>query len=144
MYNRYRYCAAVTLIIALFAAAAFADEGMWPLYSLDNLSYEKYEKAGLELKPSDIYNPAGGGLCEAVVRIGASGSFVSKDGLIITNHHVAYGAVQKQSTAKDNLIQQGFYAPTRADELPALGYNTWVKFSNGVFFDFFLCIFWNI
>ncbi|MCP4568850.1 MAG: S46 family peptidase, partial [FCB group bacterium] len=119
----------ISLITTLFTAMVLADEGMWPLYSLDKLSNERYIEAGLELKPEDIYNPEGGGLCEAIVRVGASGSFVSKDGLIITNHHVAYGAVQKQSTVEVNLVRDGFYAATRGEELPALGYNTWVTLS---------------
>jgi len=128
--NQYhRFLTVIMLITALFTATVFADEGMWPLYSLDKLSYERYTDAGLELKPEDIYNPEGGGLCEAIVRVGASGSFVSKDGLIITNHHVAYGAVQKQSTVEVNLVRDGFYAETRGDEIPALGYNTWVTLS---------------
>lgn len=129
MNHRYYFLTVITLFAVLFTTAVQADEGMWPLYSVDKISFERYADAGLELKPEDIYNPEGGGLCEAVVRIGASGSFVSKDGLIITNHHVAYGAVQKQSTAEVNLVRDGFYAPTREDEIPAIGYNTWVTLS---------------
>lgn len=128
--NQYhRIFTVFTLIISFIATAVLADEGMWPLYSLDKLSFEKYIDAGLELNPEDIYNPEGGGLFEAIVRVGASGSFVSKDGLIITNHHVAYGAVQKQSTVEVNLVRDGFYAATRGEEIPALGYNIWVTLS---------------
>jgi hypothetical protein len=118
-----------TLLFAFSTATVLAEEGMWPLYSLDEFSYDRYFKAGLELKPEDIYNSEGGGLCEAVVRVGASGSFVSKDGLIITNHHVAYGAVQKQSTVDVDLVRDGFYAATRTEEIPALGYKVWVTLS---------------
>jgi len=130
------YCSRITTItitvLVLFAASIAADEGMWPLYSLDKLSFDEYSDAGLELKPDDIYSPKGGGLFQAIVRVGASGSFVSDEGLIITNHHVAYGAVQKQSTAEVNLIRDGFYAPTREEEIPAPGYNAWVTLSINV------------
>lgn len=122
----------ITLILLaaiLLAGVASGEEGMWPLYDVDKLSFDDFRAAGLELEPEDIYNPAGGGLCRAVVRVGASGSFVSKDGLIVTNHHVAFGAVQKQSTAEIDLIRDGFYAASREEELPAIGYNVWVTLS---------------
>ena len=67
--------------------------------------------SGLELEKSDIYNPDGVSITDAIVNLsGGSSSFVSKDGLIITNHHVAFGAVQKQSTVEQNYVQNGFYA----------------------------------
>jgi hypothetical protein len=119
----------VSFALAAVSADVSADEGMWPLYELDKLSFAQYAGAGLQLQSEDIYSSDGGGLYQAVVRIGATGSFVSSDGLIITNHHVAYGAVQKQSTAEVNLIREGFYAPTRADELPAPGYTASVTLS---------------
>jgi hypothetical protein len=103
-----------------------ADEGMWPLYDLHKLPFDSLKAQGLMLEPDQIYNPRGGGICDAVVRVGATGSFVSAEGLIITNHHVAYGAVQKQSTVEQDLIAKGFYAPTREEEIPAIGYNVYV------------------
>jgi hypothetical protein len=107
--------------LLLSAGPATADEGMWPPYSLDQVSFEKLRARGLQLTPEQIYNPAGGGLTEAVVQMGATASFVSPDGLIITNHHVAYGAIQEQSTTEHNFLRDGFYAPTRAAELEAQG-----------------------
>ncbi|UCG63202.1 MAG: S46 family peptidase [Candidatus Zixiibacteriota bacterium] len=115
-----------TVIAVFLAAAVSAEEGMWPHYDVDRLPFEKFRTAGLELEPTDIYNPQGGGLCEAVVRLGATGSFVSKEGLIVTNHHVAFGAIQKQSTAERNLLRDGFYASTREEEIPAIGYSAMV------------------
>jgi len=103
-----------------------ADEGMWPLYDLHKLPFDSLKAQGLTLEPDQIYNPRGGGICDAVVRLGATGSFVSPKGLIITNHHVAYGAVQKQSTVEQNLIADGFYAAARDEEIPAVGYNAYV------------------
>ncbi len=119
--------AVLTLFLFLvFAPGIFAGEGMWPLYDLDKLPLDSLRTKGMGLTPEQIYNPGRGGITDAVVRIGASGSFVSSRGLIITNHHVAYGAVQKQSTVDENLIDSGYYAATLEDEIPAIGYKVYV------------------
>lgn len=117
------------LCLVVLAVSGLAAEGMWPLYSLHKIPFEKYRASGLELNPEDIYDPDSGGIYQAVVRVGASGSFVSRDGLMITNHHVAYGAVQKQSNVEVNLVRDGFYAASRAEEIPAPGYNAWITLS---------------
>ncbi len=129
MDKSHRLLILIPLLVITLTGITLADEGMWPLYSLDKLPFDNYRDNGLQLQPEDIYSPDGTGLFQAVVRIGASGSFVSPHGLIITNHHVAYGAVQRQSTVETNLIREGFYAPTRADEIPAPGYTAWVTLS---------------
>lgn len=108
--------------IAVIAGAALADEGMWPMYLLDRLAFDQLKTRGLELTAEQIYNPKGGGIADAVVGLGATGSFVSSEGLIVTNHHVAYTAIQEQSTTERNYLRDGFYAPTKTDELQAQGY----------------------
>jgi hypothetical protein len=120
-----RRCLPVLIAATLLSLAgrAAADEGMWPPYSIDKLSFTELKARGLQLTPEQIYNPTGGGLTEAIVQMGATASFVSPSGLIITNHHVAYGAIQEQSTPEHNYIRDGFYAPTQADEIEARGYN---------------------
>jgi len=78
---------------------------------------------GLKIKPSELFRPDGGGVTGAVLWFaGGTGSFVSAQGLVLTNHHVAYGAIQKNSTTQNNYLEKGFYAPTLAEELPAPGY----------------------
>jgi hypothetical protein len=112
--------AILTFIIALnvFAAVTLADEGMWPLDSLDKLPWKDLRERGLKLSSEEIL-----ALKDAVVLLGGgTGSFVSPQGLVITNHHVAYGAIQFQSTARENFIANGFLAKTREEELPAPGY----------------------
>lgn len=99
-----------------------ADEGMYLLDLVDQNLLEKMQKMGLELSLADIYNPQGTGLANAVIKMGATASFVSPKGLIITNHHVAYGAVQRISTAEKNYIEEGFLAQTIKEEVPAPGY----------------------
>ncbi len=123
----HKLIACVALIFAFAVATAQADEGMWPLYALDNLDFAMLKARGLELGPDQIYNPQDGGISAAVVQVGGgSGSFVSPDGLIVTNHHVAFGAVQNQSSVDRNLLKNGFLAKTMADEIPAVGYNAYV------------------
>jgi hypothetical protein len=117
---------AMGLLIILAGDHALAEEGMWPLYDLHKLPLDSLKAKGLRLEPNQIYNPQGGGISDAVVRVNATGSFVSPNGLIITNHHVAYGAVQKQSSVERNLITDGFYAATPSEEIPAIGYDVYV------------------
>jgi hypothetical protein len=120
----------LSVIVAGLCILAFpplvcqAEEGMWFLNSIDQLPIDSLNALGLELMPRQIYDPEGGGIADAVVRVnGSSGSFVSPEGLIITNHHVAFGAVQRQSTPEHNYLRGGFYARTRSEELPAIGYD---------------------
>jgi hypothetical protein len=106
---------------------AWADEGMWLPTSVSTLPIERLKSRGLELDPKQIYTGAGGGIADAVVRVGGgSGSFVSPRGLIITNHHVAFTAIQRQSTPQRDYVRDGFYAPDEKDELPAIGYRVYL------------------
>ncbi len=101
----------------------FADEGIWTLDALDQLPWDEMKARGLELSPKDIYNPKVVSLADAIIQLGGgTGSFVSPNGLIITNHHVAYGAIQRQSSAEQDFIRNGFLAKTMVEELPAKGY----------------------
>jgi hypothetical protein len=109
-----------SIFISLFSLArmAIADEGMWPMHMLDQLPVVKLSERGLTLSPEQILN-----LKETIVLLGGgTGSFVSPEGLVLTNHHVAYGAIQYQSSAKENFIANGFLATDHSQELPATGY----------------------
>ncbi len=106
--------------ILLGLQCVLADEGMW---LLDQLNTLHLKQKGLQLQPEDIYTPGKVGLASAVVNLGgASAELVSPDGLILTNHHVAFGAVQRASTQGTDYLTNGFLAKTRADEIPAPGY----------------------
>ena len=105
--------ALVTFILIMIASplSSFADEGMW---TFDNPP-RKFWKERYNFEPTDAWLEH---VRLASVRIeGASGSFVSPSGLVITNQHVASGQLQKLSTAERNLRRDGFYAATQADEL---------------------------
>ena len=80
-------------------------------------------KKGLRMDPADLYKKDGTGLMSAVVYLGGgTGEFVSSEGLILTNHHVAFGALQRAATKENDTIQDGFIAWTRQEEIPAKGY----------------------
>jgi hypothetical protein len=118
---------AAFLFVALAPGAPQADEGMWLLHMLDSCPTETWKARGLELSLEEIYDPKNPDIADAIIRLGGgSASFVSFDGLIITNHHVAYGALQRVSSAETNYMKQGFIARTQAEEIPAPGYQAFV------------------
>ncbi len=122
-----RHALMVLCAVTALSSLALADEGMWPLYSVDQLPLDYLRTRGLKLEPRQIFNSSGSGIADAVVQVGgATGSFVSADGLILTNHHVAYDAIQQQSTMEHNYLRDGFYAASRDQEIPAIGYKAYV------------------
>lgn len=103
----------------LHFSATVPDEGMYPLSDLDRAGLRQ---AGLKIDLKDIYNPGQIGLVDALVRVGGcTGSFVSESGLIITNHHCAFSAVQLASTPQQDYLTHGFVADTREKEIEAQG-----------------------
>src|SRR4051812_8107683 len=90
-----------------------ADEGMWPLHQVPLPQWQA--RHGFAPTPQWLTM-----VQRSAVRLsdGGSGSLVSADGLILTNHHVARSQIHKLSTAQHDLIRDGFYAKTRAEELP--------------------------
>jgi len=92
---------------------------MFPLSELKNIDLQK---AGLKISPVELYNPNGISLVDAIVRVGGcTGSFVSPDGLIITNHHCAFAFVAAISDTVNNYIKKGFLARTKSEEVQAKG-----------------------
>ncbi len=102
-----------------FFQLAIADEGMYPISEIHRLNLKA---KGLKIDPKAIYNPNGVGLIDAVVQLsGCTGSFVSANGLILTNHHCSFAAIQAASTTENDYVTNGFHAPTRKDEIQARG-----------------------
>ena len=116
------------LLLAVLGLAAHADEGMWMLSRIDGKTAQTMKQLGLQLGPNELYNPNGESLKDAVVDFGdfCSGVVVSPDGLVFTNHHCGYGAIQALSTPEDDILTNGFVAHKRSEERPAEG--LFVKF----------------
>ena len=108
-------------LITLFAISLQADEGMFPISELARLNLQN---KGMPLTPGELFNSEQVSLVDGICRVnGCTGSFVSSDGLIITNHHCAFDAIQKASTSANDFLQKGFIAKERSQEIPASGYN---------------------
>jgi hypothetical protein len=107
------------ILLTLLFRPATGEEGMYPISDLAKLNLKA---KGLKIDPASIYNPKGTSLIEAVVQLsGCTGSFVSKEGLIITNHHCVFSSVQAASTAQQDYLTDGFIAPARGGEIRARG-----------------------
>jgi hypothetical protein len=109
---------AVLAAALLLSLAAQAREGMWVPQQLPEIA-GPLAQAGLELDPNQLADLTGNPMGAVVALGGCTASFVSPDGLVVTNHHCAYGAIQLNSTAERNLMTDGFNAATRADEVSA-------------------------
>lgn len=111
--------AAIAVPLSLLAAQlAHAGEGMWVPQQLPEIA-GPLKKAGLKLSPQQLANLTGDPMGAVVALGGCTASFVSPNGLVVTNHHCAYGAIQLNSTAENNLIKNGFNAPATTDEVSA-------------------------
>jgi len=106
---------AVLLAAALVAVPAVADEGMWLPRQIPDLAPE-LAAAGMEIAPARLADLLGDPLGAVVSLGGCTASFVSPDGLIVTNHHCIARALQYNSTTERDLVRDGFLAATRADE----------------------------
>jgi len=109
---------AASLTSLLLMGAAQADEGMWQPHQLQEIS-GKLKKAGLELDPTQMENLNQFPMNAIISLGGCTASFLSDQGLVVTNHHCAYGSIQYNSTEKENLLKQGFVAKSLSEELQA-------------------------
>jgi hypothetical protein len=111
-------------VLMMFPSAMFATEGMWVVAMLNKINEAEMQGLGLKLSKDDIYNINQASLKDAIVRFGAgfcTGEIVSDKGLVFTNHHCAYDAIQSSSTLENNILQNGFCAKSLAEEIPIPG-----------------------
>lgn len=117
------YLAALTLAgIMLGQATALADEGMWLIQDINAALEKKMQARGLKLSAGEIYNAdaPGSAVSDAIVSLGfyCTGSIISDQGLLITNHHCAYSDVFALSTPEHNYLEEGYWAVRSDQELP--------------------------
>jgi hypothetical protein len=113
--HRRFYLPAFCLLLCSILSSHKTDEGMFPLSHLKDIDFKA---AGFNISQKDIYNPDGIALTDALVRLGGcTGSFVSAEGLIVTNHHCVFGSVAGVSNKEHDYLENGFYAAEKTKEL---------------------------
>ena len=113
----------LTFVVALLPTLLYANGGMWLPLLLQNLNEEEMQDLGMRITAEDIYSVNQGSLKDAIVHFGGfcTGEIISSRGLVLTNHHCGYGAISNHSSLEDNILEDGFYASTLADEKPNPG-----------------------
>ncbi len=114
----------LSLMLGIFVLtpALHADEGMWMLMFLDK-NAKDMQKKGAKLSAKDIYDINNASLKDAIIQFGrgCTGEIISKEGLVLTNHHCGYGQIQAHSTVEHDYLTNGFWAYSKAEELPNPG-----------------------
>jgi Peptidase S46 len=105
--------------IMLLPVSVKADEGMWFLMFIERLNHRDMEKMGLQLTTEEIYSINNSSLKDAVVQFngGCTAEIVSKEGLVLTNHHCGYSAIAELSSAEQNYLKDGFWAKDKSAEM---------------------------
>jgi hypothetical protein len=116
----------LSLLLIFFILAGSivrSEEGMWIPLLLKKYKIEDMQKAGFKLSAEDVYSVNQACLKDAIVIFGGgcTGELISGEGLIITNHHCGYGNIQRHSTVEHDYLTNGFWAMTKAEELPNPG-----------------------
>ena len=121
------------LLLGCISFSAIADEGMWLLPYIKKMNQKDMKAHGCKLKAEDIYSAKKSSLKDAIVVFGGgcTGEIVSPEGLLFTNHHCGYDAIQKLSSVEHDYLKDGFWAMNNAEELPAEGLE--VRFVRHIF-----------
>ncbi len=108
------------LIMIVGIGRSFATEGMWLPQLLEQLNEKDMKAKGCKLTAKDIYDINKASLKDAIVSFGGfcTAEVISDQGLLLTNHHCGYGAIQKHSSLQHNYLENGFWAMSRQEELP--------------------------
>ncbi|MEE4199055.1 MAG: S46 family peptidase [Bacteroidales bacterium] len=113
----------VVVTLLLTFRFSFADEGMWIPLLIEKFNIEDMQQKGFKLSAEDIYSINQACLKDAIVIFGrgCTGELVSDQGLILTNHHCGYGAIQQHSSVEHDYLTDGFWAMSKDEELPNPG-----------------------
>src|SRR6186997_86233 len=106
-------------IFLLYSAISFAYEGMWLPLLLEKLNEKEMKSLGMKISAKDIYSINSGSLKDAIVSFGGfcTGVIISSKGLVLTNHHCGFDAVQNHSSLEHNYIRDGFWTKNNKEEL---------------------------
>lgn len=113
----------IVILLTVSVSRTRADEGMWLLPLIDKLNIGTMTEMGLKLTAEDIYSINQASLKDAIVIFGGgcTGEIVSPQGLLLTNHHCGYGAIQRLSSVENDYLNNGFWAMSTEEELPSQG-----------------------
>lgn len=109
--------------VLLLAPLSRADEGMWLLPLLQKYNIATMQSMGLKLSAEDIYSVNHSSIKDAIVMFGrgCTGEVISSQGLVLTNHHCGYGAIQSHSSVEHDYLKDGFWARSTEEEIPTPG-----------------------
>jgi len=119
-----RFLAIVAFIQVFLPVMVKADEGMWLPALIEKLNISQMKKEGCSLNAEDIYSINHSSLKDAVVALdhgSCTAELVSDEGLLLTNHHCGFDEIQEHSTVEHDYLKDGFWAKTKAEELPNSG-----------------------
>lgn len=110
-------------LLLLLTSITRANEGMWLPQLLGQLNEKQMKSLGMKINASDIYNINKGSLKDAIVSFGGfcTGEVISDKGLLVTNHHCGFDAIQKHTTITNNYLKNGFWARNNGEEIPNPG-----------------------
>jgi Peptidase S46 len=111
------------VVFFLYSAISFANEGMWLPFLLEKLNEKEMKSLGMKISAKDIYSINSGSLKDAIVSLGGfcTAEIISNRGLLLTNHHCGFDAIQNHTTLEHNYIRDGFWAKSNSEELPNPG-----------------------
>ena len=108
------------ILTVIFSFSAIADEGMWLPQLLKVMNEKEMTSNGLKLTAEDLYSLNNSSLKDAIVSLGGgscTAEMISAEGLMLTNHHCAYGSIQEHSSLSNDYLKDGFWAMNRNEEL---------------------------
>ena len=113
----------LTICTFLLINTSYAGEGMWLPIFLKALNENEMQSLGMKISAEDIYSVNQGSLKDAIAHFGGfcTSEVISKNGLLLTNHHCGYGQIQSHSSIDNNLLKNGFWAKDHSEELPNSG-----------------------
>ena len=113
----------IVLLFSISFSVAKADEGMWLPQLLQAMNEDDMKASGLQLSAEDLYDINNSSLKDAIVSLGGfcTGEMISAEGLMLTNHHCGFDAIQTHSTVANDYLKDGFWAMSRDEELPNEG-----------------------
>lgn len=120
---KYYFKLLISLFLFLQPLLTLADGGMWIPMLLEKLNEKEMRDMGMKITAKDIYDINNSSMKDAIFLFGGgcTASAISEEGLILTNHHCGYGAIQRLSTIENDMLTNGFWAMNRQEELPSPG-----------------------